>query len=285
MLVQWILNTIDSSLRKTIPYFEEARPLWAVLKRRFDVGSGTPKHHLNAALAECKQTATMTIGDYFGKLQPLWDELATYDPIPSCCCGFCVCDLGEKFLRKQDNDRLYEFLCGIYVEKFGALCSSLLSQDPPPNLDRAYQDMLQEEQLLTQRGVSIDRDNVMAIAAQSASRGTSRFDSCSKTSGTCSYCHRSGHDISNFFSKNGFPDWWGDRPRGSGRGAGLKPAFVVRPGGQTPTARAVRPRDTAHVVSHSLAAIAVGVWRHVVCTSVGGNPGGDGPELATGQAG
>ncbi|GAA0186795.1 hypothetical protein LIER_34083 [Lithospermum erythrorhizon] len=27
MLVQWIRNTIDMSLRKTIPYFEEARPL------------------------------------------------------------------------------------------------------------------------------------------------------------------------------------------------------------------------------------------------------------------
>ncbi|GAA0174579.1 hypothetical protein LIER_27946 [Lithospermum erythrorhizon] len=31
MLVQWILNTIDLSLRKTIPYSEEARQLWVVL--------------------------------------------------------------------------------------------------------------------------------------------------------------------------------------------------------------------------------------------------------------
>ncbi|GAA0184139.1 hypothetical protein LIER_31432 [Lithospermum erythrorhizon] len=40
--------------------------------------------------------------------------------------------------------------------------------------------------------------------------------------------HRSGHDISTCFSKNGFPDWWGDRPRGFGRGAGLKPARIGR---------------------------------------------------------
>ncbi|GAA0148853.1 hypothetical protein LIER_08182 [Lithospermum erythrorhizon] len=43
MLVQWILNTTELSLRKTISYFEEACPLWAVLQRRFDVGSGTRK--------------------------------------------------------------------------------------------------------------------------------------------------------------------------------------------------------------------------------------------------
>ncbi|GAA0171574.1 transmembrane signal receptor [Lithospermum erythrorhizon] len=48
---------------------------------------------------------------------------------------FCVFDLGEKFQGKEDNDRLHEFSCGVYVEKF-ALRSSLLSQDPPPTLDR-----------------------------------------------------------------------------------------------------------------------------------------------------
>ncbi|GAA0165295.1 transmembrane signal receptor [Lithospermum erythrorhizon] len=72
----------------------------------------------------------MSVADYFGKLQPLWDELATYDPLPSCSCGLCMCHLAEKFQQKQDNDRLHEFLCGIYVEKFGTLRSSLLSQDP-----------------------------------------------------------------------------------------------------------------------------------------------------------
>ncbi|GAA0143732.1 hypothetical protein LIER_42778 [Lithospermum erythrorhizon] len=87
----------------------------------------------------------MSIGDYFGKLQPLWDELATYDSIPSCVCVFCICDLGEKFQQKQDNDRLHDVFCGIHVERFDALRSSLLSQDPPPTLDRAYYSMLQEE--------------------------------------------------------------------------------------------------------------------------------------------
>ncbi|GAA0144008.1 transmembrane signal receptor [Lithospermum erythrorhizon] len=120
----------------------------------------------------------MTIGDYFGKLQPLLDELATYDPIPSCLCGLFLCDLA-----------------------FGALRSSLLSQDPPPTLDPAYHAMLQEEQLQSKREVAIDRDAVMVMAAQT-SRG-----------------------------KNGYPEWWGDRPRQPGRGTGRGSTVAQRAGG------------------------------------------------------
>ncbi|GAA0165582.1 hypothetical protein LIER_20950 [Lithospermum erythrorhizon] len=148
----------------------------------------------------------MTIGDYFGKLQPLRDELATYDPIPSCLCGFCFCDLGEKFQLKQDNDRLHEFPCGIHVDRFGALRSSLLSQDPPPTLDRAYHVMLQEEQLQTKRGLSIDRDEVMAMAA-STPRGNPKSESRTKGNTLCTFCHHSGHDLTTCFAKNGYPEW------------------------------------------------------------------------------
>ncbi|GAA0149914.1 hypothetical protein LIER_37025 [Lithospermum erythrorhizon] len=85
-------------------------------------------------------------------------------------------------------------------------------------MDRAYHAMLQEEQLTSHRCVSLDRDNVMAL----------------------------GHDISTCFFKNGFPDWWGDRPRGSWRGAGLKPAGTTSTGGQGTSAGASQGRDTAH---------------------------------------
>lgn len=94
MLVQWILNTIDPSVKKTLPYFEEAKPLWDVLKQRFDVGNGPRKQQIKAALADCRQTKTMSIAEYFGRLQPLWDELATYNPLPICRCGGCKCEIG-----------------------------------------------------------------------------------------------------------------------------------------------------------------------------------------------
>ena len=35
-----------------------------------------------------------------------------------------------------------------------------------------------------------------------------------------SHCNRTGHDVANSFQLIGFPDWWGDRPRGDGRMGG-----------------------------------------------------------------
>ncbi|GAA0162011.1 hypothetical protein LIER_18202 [Lithospermum erythrorhizon] len=115
------------------------------------------------------------------------------------------------FQQKQDNDLLHEFLCGITKEKFGTLWSSSLSQDPPPTLDRAYDAMLQEEQLQGSKDFAVS-DVVLTMAVPPPPRGTSRFESRPK----CTFCNRLGHDISTCFSKHGFPDGWG---RGTGRGS------------------------------------------------------------------
>ncbi|GAA0175090.1 hypothetical protein LIER_28341 [Lithospermum erythrorhizon] len=50
----------------------------------------------------------------------------------------------------------------------------------------------------------------------------------------------------------GFPDWWGDRPRDSGRGAGLKSAGTEHKGGQGTTAGVTPGRDTTHAVCTSV---------------------------------
>ncbi|GAA0175021.1 hypothetical protein LIER_28280 [Lithospermum erythrorhizon] len=124
---------MDAPLRKTIPFFEEARPLWAVLQRCFDVGSCTHKQQLKAALGECKQMSTMSVAEYFEKLQPLWDELATYNHIPCCTCGSCACGL---------------------------------AQDPLPTLDRDYHTLLQEESLRGDTKNYSDKDLVKTMVIQ-----------------------------------------------------------------------------------------------------------------------
>ena len=36
----------------------------------------------------------------------------------------------------------------------------------------------------------------------------------------CNNCNRSGHESDSCFELIGYPEWWGDRPKGTGRGAG-----------------------------------------------------------------
>ncbi|GAA0168865.1 hypothetical protein LIER_40658 [Lithospermum erythrorhizon] len=103
-LVQWIMNTIDDSQKAMISYFEEAKPLRDLLQKRFTVSNGQRKHELKQQLSACKQTSTMTVATYFGKLEMLWDELDKYSPVPACVCG-----MSEEFLKQRDEEKFHDF--------------------------------------------------------------------------------------------------------------------------------------------------------------------------------
>lgn len=75
--------------------------------------------------------------------------------------------------------------------------------------------MLQEERLCSSSRTKAERDDVMALAVKSQSRGNSRYDARDKSELFCSYCNRTGHVVSNCYTKNGFPDWWENKIRGS----------------------------------------------------------------------
>ena len=51
MLVSWIWNTVESSLRTTMSYFETAKELWDDIKERFSVMNGPHVQQLRSELA------------------------------------------------------------------------------------------------------------------------------------------------------------------------------------------------------------------------------------------
>ena len=55
MLVSWILNTIETSLRSTISYMENAKELWDDIKEWFSVMNSPRIQQLKSESAECKQ--------------------------------------------------------------------------------------------------------------------------------------------------------------------------------------------------------------------------------------
>ncbi|PNX70993.1 hypothetical protein L195_g057949 [Trifolium pratense] len=56
MLVSWVLNTVEPSLRSTISYQENVKDLWEDIKERFSVGNGPRIQQIKSELAECRQT-------------------------------------------------------------------------------------------------------------------------------------------------------------------------------------------------------------------------------------
>ncbi|KAK3017878.1 hypothetical protein RJ639_004174 [Escallonia herrerae] len=148
LLVSWIRNTIEPTLRSTISHVEVAQDLWTDIKERFLVINGPRIQQLKTKLADCKQKG-LTIVNYYGKLKMIWDELANFEQMPTCKCGKCTCDLGSVLEKKREEEKVHQFLMGLDETIYGTVRSNLLAQDPLPNLNRVYSTLIQEERVKT----------------------------------------------------------------------------------------------------------------------------------------
>ncbi|XP_074271828.1 uncharacterized protein LOC141595761 [Silene latifolia] len=224
MIVSWIMNTIEPSLRTTISYYEDAALLWKDLQDRFCVVNGIRVQQLETDLAECKQRKNESIAHYFGRLKIIWDDIANHEQLPSCDCGNCTCNLGPKFGAFKENKRLHKFLSGLDNNYYATLRSNLLNTSVLPSVNRAYQAAIQEERMRT-NGASSTTDDTEVLAFQVQSDFKPKGKSVDNSDKYCTHCTRNGHDESMCFLIHGYPDWWGDRPRGprnSGRGGSSK---------------------------------------------------------------
>ncbi|PNX83470.1 hypothetical protein L195_g039513 [Trifolium pratense] len=217
LLVSWIMNTIEPSVRSTMSHMEVAHDLWEDIKERFSVVNGPRIQQLKAELADCKQKGS-TILAYFGKMKKLWEELANYEQIPSCKCGKCTCNIGVVLQKKREEERVHQFLMGLDDTSYGTVRSNLLTQDPLPALNRVYSVLVQEERVRTITRGKEDTGEVMSFAVQARNQTRGRSEGPSKTT-PCSHCNRPGHEPDGCFELIGYPDWWGERPRGARQGA------------------------------------------------------------------
>jgi hypothetical protein len=60
---------------------------------------------------------------------------------------------------------------------------------------------------------------VMGLAVQTSVRMKGRGEAKHKED-VCSHCNRNGHDVTGCFQIVGYPEWWGDRPRGENKPSG-----------------------------------------------------------------
>ncbi|XP_074267123.1 uncharacterized protein LOC141590428 [Silene latifolia] len=167
-LVQWIMHSIDPSVKSSVSYFEDARLLWDDLKERFATIDGSKIHGLKSQLHDCSQSKGMSVTTYFGNLKTLWDAIANHEPIFNCSYGKCTCGITKDALTRQDSERLHKFLMGLDLSIYTNIRSHILSLDPLPSLNRAFQLVLQEERLRTDGTATggADTSEVMAFAVR-----------------------------------------------------------------------------------------------------------------------
>ncbi|XP_026431504.1 uncharacterized protein LOC113328696 [Papaver somniferum] len=217
MLVSWISNTLEPSIRSSLGDYDNANLLWTHLKRRFCVVSGTRICQLQASLSECKQKNKEGVAVYFGRLNKIWDELVTYMKVPQCKCGKCACNIASQVSTLREEDFLHYFLIGL-DSLYISLREQLLARDPLPSIDVSYQTMVNSERLrIGDVAMSTEvQDNVMTFRVQSDQRQINNTYDPTKY---CKHCSREGHSDEGCFQLIGYSEWWGDRSRG-GRGYG-----------------------------------------------------------------
>ena len=218
MIVSWILNTIEPSLRSTVAYAETAHNLWEDIKERFSVVNGPRIQQLRSDLSRCKQEG-MVVATYFGKLKVLWDELANSDKIPSCTCGGCKCGIGAQLEKRREEEKVHQLLMGLDDASYGTVRSNILASDPLPSLNRVYAMLVQEERVRMMAKSTEERGLVVGLAMQANYKEKGRGDMVEKLM-TCSHCGKNGHDMKGCFQLIGYPEWWGDRPKSEGKWKG-----------------------------------------------------------------
>ncbi|CAN7024392.1 unnamed protein product [Brassica rapa subsp. trilocularis] len=244
LLVSWIRMTIEPNLRSNISHKDVAQDLWEHLKRRFSVMNGPRIQQIKSELAGCKQKG-MAVEAYFGKLNRIWDSMASYLPLHVCKCGNCTCDLGSLQEKDREEDKVHQFLYGLDDTYFRTVRSSLVSRTPLQPMEEVYNVVRQEEDMRTANKLEEEVAVTPVTAFTVQAKGRGRYDDSNK-SVFCKHCNRNGHSPDSCFAVIGYPEWWGDRPRartvtnkprggsnGGGRGrGGVAYANVAQVSGQ-----------------------------------------------------
>ncbi|KAH7564867.1 hypothetical protein JRO89_XS09G0048500 [Xanthoceras sorbifolium] len=92
--------------------------------------------------------------------------------------------------RKREQGKLHDFLMGLNIDLYAQLRTNILSQDPLPSLDRAYQLVIQHERVRLAKAVTDDKPA------------------------------EHGHDKNNCYEIVGYPEGWSNRNKadeGAGR--------------------------------------------------------------------
>ncbi|XP_010511191.1 PREDICTED: uncharacterized protein LOC104787325 [Camelina sativa] len=215
MIVAWLMNTVEPTLRTTISMVDDAHILWEDLKLQFSVGNGPRVHELKSDLANCKQKED-SVMMFFGNLKKMWDELAVYKPLRSCSCG----ELAAQLEQDRDEERTHQFLMGLDDVRFGGIRSTLTNMLPMLKLSQVYQRVVRDKR---QQSITCDkeeRSEAVGFAVQAANQGRPGVFQYREKDTTCTHCGKYIHDIGDCFQIKGYPEWWGERGRNFGDSRG-----------------------------------------------------------------
>ncbi|XP_021859797.2 uncharacterized protein [Spinacia oleracea] len=227
MMISWLLFNLESNIAKSVMYFNTAREIWLDLEDRFEYVNGPQLFALEQQASEVTQ-GTQSISDFFTEIKSVWDKLSVANPLPSCTCNMCTCNLTQKIAKMQHDHRLMQFLMKL-SEHLANARGNLLMMQPLPTISLAYRMLAQEEKQRELSMPSIQHHDSHAFAADrrryndfnnrgnyrgpQQTYGRNNYSYNNRTpayrrptsSYFCDHCKVNGHSTERCFKLHGFP--------------------------------------------------------------------------------
>ncbi|XP_021757222.1 uncharacterized protein LOC110722253 [Chenopodium quinoa] len=160
MLVSWLMNTIDPEVKSMLSNYDNAKSLWGDLHERFCVVNGPRIQNLKAQINRCEQTKNM------------------------------------QHEKRREDDRLQQFLLGLCSDYYAQTRSNILAQDPLLTLNKAYQQVSQDELVRSFDRVREEPQQAVGfVVRRGGARGREGSDRTSSGS-VCAKCKKGGHETS-----------------------------------------------------------------------------------------
>ncbi|XP_057532909.1 uncharacterized protein LOC130810800 [Amaranthus tricolor] len=144
MVLGWLLNVVDERIYQSVLFFKTAKEVWDNFEQRFGQSSLAQLFTIHEAISKAIQTLDMSIEEFFTKMKSLWDEIDALDPIATCCCSGCTCELTKKTQKSQLAGRLIQFLMKLDA-KYQHTRSNILMMKEMPTACEAYRILIREK--------------------------------------------------------------------------------------------------------------------------------------------
>ncbi|CAH9081935.1 unnamed protein product [Cuscuta epithymum] len=144
MVMAWLMRSMTSQIAESVVYFDTATAIWKDLSARFSHGNMFRIADLTEEIQQVRQ-GSLSVTQYFTKLQTLWKELEQYRTVLICKCSpTCSCGILEKIIKEREDECTIKFLRGLN-EDFAHTRSQIMIIAPMPPLSRVFSLILQHE--------------------------------------------------------------------------------------------------------------------------------------------
>lgn len=106
VVIGCLLSSLEPSIAESVQWHKTAKEIWDELHERYGRSSNAQLYSLQEELGKLTQDPDETIADFYTKFKTIWDELDHLNPLPSCSCDECSCNLTQKILQTPTKSKI-----------------------------------------------------------------------------------------------------------------------------------------------------------------------------------